>query len=599
MSWLAKTAEALLESADKRASVQILSVKERAGILSTPAESEDESTPVVLSRAAAALLDAEERAQLLASGTATIEADGSNSELAPMTPAANSSEDGKPEGGLEEAALHRRHRVAEWSALQQELQILSMHGRKVQARLHACAAQLREARAAEAEAKRQLGDSLNARSAAEQAASQAQSSVGEQRSASDAKVAASEARALAAERTASECEAQVTSLIEDLALSRQDVQRAEEAATLQSATMAGLRLELAAEREQAEQAQTQASSRIAAAEALNEELQQKNLELSAAIGTGARMSDQRGAQAAEAAAAAQRLEGELAKTREERDVAISAERRASDRLHAADAESRALRTKYDEALTRAAKAEHALAAAQQEARQEQTKRAADATSASAAASAQAAQRALGGATGGAADSEAAARAANATAALVERESRIEQLMSERAALRLQLEGEVGRRTALERKLSSIEAGGGGGGGGGHGHRIDMPLLGVEHAAGGLRRDASGQQAPSRYFTRLLSANVRRPRPQLVQAAAAADDFAAAVDRLTLTAGRHLRMHRPLRLGAVGYLMLLHGWIVVLLLASLPAEPHRFEPHGSVHASSGHSNHTLRNRNDRF
>ena len=42
--------------------------------------------------------------------------------------------------------------VAEFSALQQELQILSMHGKKMQSRLSACAAQLKEARAAEAEA---------------------------------------------------------------------------------------------------------------------------------------------------------------------------------------------------------------------------------------------------------------------------------------------------------------------------------------------------------------------------------------------------------------------------------------------------------------
>ena len=36
------------------------------------------------------------------------------------------------------------------------------------------------------------------------------------------------------------------------------------------------------------------------------------------------------------------------------------------------------------------------------------------------------------------------------------------------------------------------------------------------------------------------------------------------------------MHRPLRLGAMVYLALLHGWLVVLLVHMVPAieQPHR-------------------------
>ena len=193
---------------------------------------------------------------------------------------------------------------------------------------------------------------------------------------------------------------------------------------------------------------------------------------------------------------------------------------------------------------------------------------------------------------------------------MEREARIEKLMVERSALQLQLEGESGRRTALEKQLQALQLSGGGGGGGGGGgemggsggYRIDMmPLLGVEHAAGGRRGDPSAQQA-SRSLTRLLHANVRRPRPALVHAAAAADDVIEFLDRSALTVGRQLRTHRPLRLGAIGYMALLHCWIVVLLVhmaPSLPAEPRAFEP--SAELASRHRNHTraARNRMDRF
>ena len=43
-------------------------------------------------------------------------------------------------------------------------------------------------------------------------------------------------------------------------------------------------------------------------------------------------------------------------------------------------------------------------------------------------------------------------------------------------------------------------------------------------------------------------------------------------KLPATAGRHLRVHRALRLGAVGYLIMLHCWVLVLLLHSLPTLP---------------------------
>ena len=79
-------------------------------------------------------------------------------------------------------------------------------------------------------------------------------------------------------------------------------------------------------------------------------------------------------------------------------------------------------------------------------------------------------------------------------------------------------------------------------------------------------------APPRHIRRLLTSQVRHPRPELLQAAEVADDVLEGVDRVTLASGRHLRRHRALRLGAVGYLLLLHGWVVVLLIHLMPSMP---------------------------
>ena len=107
---------------------------------------------------------------------------------------------------------------------------------------------------------------------------------------------------------------------------------------------------------------------------------------------------------------------------------------------------------------------------------------------------------------------------------------------------------------------------------------------------GRSRGGEGS-VPSRQLTRLLQTNVRNPRPQLVQAANAADDLLDLLDRTALTAGRHLRVHRALRLGAVGYLIMLHAWILILLLHMMPSVP---EPVRAT-ASVG----TARPRDNRF
>ena len=561
MSWLAAKAEELLQSAGKKAGAEIHKVKERAGILDTPAEAADEEPAmmIVLSQAAAALLEPEERERLVASGTATVEADGTD--LVPSTPAAGADERADDTDHL------RRARVAEWSALQQELSILSMHGRRMQSRLKACAAELAQARAAEAAAKRQLSMSNDARSAAEQKANEVRGSAGEHISASDARVAAAEAKVGAAERHAAEQEALAASSQEELAFAKQEVARAEEAAQLQSATTASVRLELSAEREQAGHAAQAAAARVSAAERLNEELQEANQRLSASMAEEAR-SRAKSEASNVTAATAQRLEAELTKARTERSAALEAERAATREAEALRAELATARRQADDATAAKAAAERALASAHREASSESEARVA-------------AEQKLGTAARSAAgdghvDGAAAAAAARSAAALAEREQRLEKLMSERTALRFQLEAETQRRTAAEKQLAS---------GGGGALRIDIESSGVEHAPllSGSRRER--EMVAPRLVSRFLTTNVRRPRAELVMAAAAADDLADGVDKLALTAGRHLRMHRALRLGAVGYLIMLHGWILVLLLHMMPTLPNAEPSRRAVHAAA--------------
>ena len=139
---------------------------------------------------------------------------------------------------------------------------------------------------------------------------------------------------------------------------------------------------------------------------------------------------------------------------------------------------------------------------------------------------------------------------------------------------MQLEAESGRRAALEKQLgaAALAAAAGGGGPSGGGHHIDIEA-GERSAL--LRSSSRGREEEARCCQRLLASQVRHPKPALLQAAAAADDALAALDRLALGAGRHLRVHRPLRLGAMAYLALLHGWLVVLLVSMVPAiEPNQ-------------------------
>ena len=174
---LAASAGELLEKADKRAGEVTEKVKERAG-LPTPSRSsrEDESEGVFVpvSSAAASLLDEAERDQWVqqpgrpSAGAAPSREDAG--EGAEEEGGASGQAEGEPAEAaeLDEWEQQRRARRGEWVALQQELQILSMHGKKLQARLTACAAQLAQARHTEQQLRRQLQEAEEGRRAAEE-----------------------------------------------------------------------------------------------------------------------------------------------------------------------------------------------------------------------------------------------------------------------------------------------------------------------------------------------------------------------------------------------------------------------------------------------
>ena len=268
------------------------------------------------------------------------------------------------------------------------------------------------------------------------------------------------------------------------------------------------------------------------------------------MGDGARANSRRDAEVAQASAAAARLEGEVARANAERGQAVAEAKLLSAKLQGAVAEAGEARRAQEAALAARDAAQRKLAS--QPPPQPPPPQP---SSPSQPAPSQPSQQ--------------------MAAALAEKASAVERLMSERAALRFQLESEGKRRAALERQMAQLSTGGVGG------VRIDMPhepLLGGG-AGGGSARSGGGREggAPPqpRTLTKLLTTQVRRPRPVLLHAASAADDVAEAIDRAALAAGRHLRRQRPLRLGGIGYLMLLHVWLLVLLVHMVPSiEPHQ-------------------------
>ena len=138
-------------------------------------------------------------------------------------------------------------------------------------------------------------------------------------------------------------------------------------------------------------------------------------------------------------------------------------------------------------------------------------------------------------------------------------------MSERAALRVQLEAEQNRRKGLERADAQRAADAP--------IRIDVP--GGEERA--LRR---GETARLRPFTRLATAKVAAPAPALLQAAEVGDDLAHLLDLMTLHAGRFLRRHHAVRLGLAAYTLLLHVWLFVVVMHMVPEHRNHHLSHTS-------------------
>ena len=133
-------------------------------------------------------------------------------------------------------------------------------------------------------------------------------------------------------------------------------------------------------------------------------------------------------------------------------------------------------------------------------------------------------------------------------------------MSERAALRVQLEAEAKRRKDLERaaaqRLADAPL------------RIDIP--GGRHAS---TIDGRAEAARLRPFSSLVTSKIARPHPGLLQAAEVGDDLAHLLDQATLHVGRFLRRHHGVRLGIAAYALLLHFWLFVIIMHMAPEHRH--------------------------
>lgn len=545
---LAASAGELLEKADKRAGEVTEKVKERAG-LPTPSrssrEDDNEGVFVPVSSAAASLLDEAERDLWLRQPGRPAPAAAATPSR--ETPALQDAGEGVGEEGgasgqtegesaeateVDEWVQQRKARQGEWVALQQELQILSMHGKKLQARLTACAAQLTQARQAEQLLRRQLQESEGGRRAAEEPLREA------------------ELRARRAEEALGGEGAQGERLRADLAAAAEEAARAKAALALQEHSLAAARQEQLSDERSARGVAGALGERLQATEAREEALRRSQQELAGALGERTRELEERSGAAARAEAALARLEGSLARETALREGAAAAEARLREQAEGLKAEAQAACRECEEAEAARGAAERQLAQARQEAR--------EAEEAAAARLAREQSRAAGRASGG---SEAATAAA---AQLGEKVRQVETLMSERAALRVQLEAEQGRRKGLERAAAQRAAEAP--------MRIDMPA-GEERP---LRRGGEGTRL--RPFTRLVTAKVPAPAPALLQAAEVGDDLAHLLDLATLHAGRFLRRHHAVRLGLGAYTLLLHVWLFVVIMHMVPEHRNHHLPH---------------------
>ena len=182
-----------------------------------------------------------------------------------------------------------------------------------------------------------------------------------------------------------------------------------------------------------------------------------------------------------------------------------------------------------------------------------------------------------------AEAVAAAQAASAGQA-ADLAKQVEGLMSERAALRFQVESEGARRRTLEKQLAQAHAATPA-----PSTRIDMPTTPLLETPGGGRR--KGDTPRLRLCTRLLAAAAPAARNEVVRIAEGLDDVLTVVDHATLRVGR-LLLHNPMaRLGAAAYAILVHVWLLVVIFSFTPLAPRPLMQHDGVHghglADHGH------------
>ena len=575
----------LLEQADQKAGDKISVVKERAGLQSTPARtpggSKKAETPQI-SAAAASLLGAAEREAfgLSADGApppatpeAAADAEAGGGSDAAAADAGAEADDGDGLGA--EAAQQRRARQAEWTALQQELQILLMHSKKLHGRLQGSAAALERSRAAEASLRAKLDAALAAQRKAEEAAAAAKGETGVQSTKYEEAAAEADGRVRAARDAAAELEAKLKAAEAEAAAAREAKAAAEAAAATQSAAAAQTNDDNAAELLSLQNELGARSEQLAVASAREAELLATNQALSAELGERSRAADGRSADAAKAEAAAAAAVAAIGKERAAREASVAAQAKLQARVETLQAEAVASHREREEAEAARGAAERELALL----------RAAPPPAAPAEAAVVASGAAAVVASGEAAVAEAVAAAQAASAGqAADLAKQVEGLMSERAALRFQVESEGARRRTLEKQLAQAHAATPA-----PSTRIDMPTTPLLETPGGGRR--KGDTPRLRLCTRLLAAAAPAARNEVVRIAEGLDDVLTVVDHATLRVGR-LLLHNPMaRLGAAAYAILVHVWLLVVIFSFTPLAPRPLMQHDGVHghglADHGH------------
>ncbi len=254
-SWLAR-AEELLEKADRRVGSEVAAVKEVAGIHS--ADERLPPQPAAISDDVAALLTEAQRRDLgvVASAPAT---DADDAEAAVGT-----------EGDDAPATAAPAHRV-EWDALQQELQVLHMHGARLRSRLDAAGKfateRVNRARSAEAAATRRATAAEAARRAAEESAAAAAGGNAAQAQSDAAMIDSLVSRASSAEAASRDAAAEAAAARGEAEACASRLAEAEASVSAQTAALSALGEQRASEAASAEAAAFASAARIEALEA--------------------------------------------------------------------------------------------------------------------------------------------------------------------------------------------------------------------------------------------------------------------------------------------------------------------------------------------